>query len=107
MLAQANRVLSDHGDEHKPATNSGHKMKSQHERGKRLYVKGVPSKIVVDVLRNHFSRWGDVRDVYLPRLHRGERANYCFVTFSSGEAALLSSKESPLCINGKVSYNAL
>ncbi len=106
VVARANQVLKDHGNEEKASRQDSLETQSQHGGGKRLYVGGLPSDVGVELLRAHFSTWGEVSDVYIPRLHRGGRANYCFVTFSSEEAAELSSKESPLKIDGKVSSTA-
>lgn len=38
----------------------------QHGRGPRLYVGGVHADIIEEDVKQHFSRWGRVLDVYFP-----------------------------------------
>ena len=50
----------------------------------------------------HFSRWGEVLDVYFPGKHRGQRASYCFVTFAAEEESQAACAESERNIQGHV-----
>ena len=53
-------------------------------------------------VREHFSRWGDILDVYFPGKHRGQRANYCFVTFRAEEDSQAACAQSARNIHGHV-----
>ncbi len=93
-----------HGAGRRQIEMRGSQIQLQHGTGHRLYIGGVPNELGVGDIRTHFSRWGTVEDVYFPRLRRGERANYCFVRFTSREAAQRSFAQSSLRIAGKVSW---
>ncbi|GAB4824087.1 hypothetical protein N2152v2_011133 [Parachlorella kessleri] len=69
--------------------------------GPRLFCGHVPKEATEDLVRAHFSRWGTVTDVYFPRHKKTlKRRPFCFVTFSSVEAAEHALAESPLNICG-------
>ena len=54
--------------------------------GPRLYV-ASPDKLAVDQVRDYFTRWDKVLDVYIPGGSRFRRGSYCFVTFDSFHCA--------------------
>ena len=51
----------------------------------------------------HFSKWGNVVDVYFPGKGRPKRVNYCFVTFDNWRAAQRACLQSERSIAGSVS----
>ena len=105
MLAQANEDLQLHSIQQHAGRDVW--TPTQDVPKNRLYVGGIPGDIGVRDLHIYFSTWGCVWDVYIPRLQRRGRANYCFVTFSNEQAARRCLEQSPLHINGKVRSMAL
>ncbi|KAK9905754.1 hypothetical protein WJX75_005750 [Coccomyxa subellipsoidea] len=70
-------------------------------RGPRIYVGGIPTAVSETMVRNHFSQWGQVADVYFPKdraLNR--RKNFCFVTFATQQAAEKAAAQSNREISG-------
>lgn len=69
--------------------------------GPRIYVGGVPDLVTVAMVRDHFSRWGVVRDVHFPKERSSRRRrHFCFVTFESLQAAERAVAESNREIGG-------
>lgn len=69
--------------------------------GPRIYVGGIPTAVSETMVRNYFSRWGKVEDVYFPREKAsGRRRPFCFVTFASRKAAEKAVAQSDRHING-------
>ena len=56
--------------------------KQQYGVGPRLYV-ATPHTLAMDQVRNYFSHWGRVLDVFPPAGSRSRRGSYCFVTFET------------------------
>ena len=56
-----------------------------------------------NLIKFHFSRWGNVVDIYFPGKSGLKRVNYCFVTFDNWQAAQRSCNQSERCIAGRVS----
>ena len=69
----------------------------------RLYVGGIPDDVDANLIKFHFSRWGNVVDIYFPGKSGLKRVNYCFVTFDNWQAAQRSCNQSERCIAGRVS----
>lgn len=76
-------------------------------KGPRLYVGGVPEELTEERLKTHFSRWGNVVDLYFPGKKGQNRINYCFVTFDNWRAAQRACNQSERCIDGLVSLVCL
>ncbi len=72
-------------------------------KGPRLYVGGVPEELTEERLKAHFSRWGNVVDLYFPGKKGQSRVNYCFVTFDNWRAAQRACNQSERSIDGLVS----
>jgi RNA-binding protein Musashi len=72
-------------------------------KGPRLYVGGVPEELTEERLKAHFSRWGNVVDLYFPGKKGQSRVNYCFVTFDNWRAAQRACNQSERNIDGLVS----
>ena len=72
-------------------------------KGPRLYVGGVPDELTEERLKAHFSRWGNVVDLYFPGKKGQSRVNYCFVTFDNWRAAQRACNQSERSIDGLVS----
>lgn len=72
-------------------------------KGPRLYVGGVPEELSEERLKAHFSRWGNVVDLYFPGKKGQSRVNYCFVTFDNWRAAQTACNQSERNIDGMVS----
>lgn len=72
-------------------------------KGPRLYVGGVPEELTEERLKTHFSRWGNVVDLYFPGKKGQSRVNYCFVTFDNWRAAQKACNQSERNIDGIVS----
>ena len=72
-------------------------------KGPRLYVGGVPEELTEERLKAHFSRWGNVVDLYFPGKKGQSRVNYCFVTFDNWRAAQRACNQSDCSIDGLVS----
>lgn len=72
-------------------------------KGPRLYVGGVPEELTEERLKAHFSRWGNVVDLYFPGKKGQSRVNYCFVTFDNWRAAQRACNQSERNIDGIVS----
>ena len=72
-------------------------------KGPRLYVGGVPEELTEERLKAHFSRWGNVVDLYFPGKKGQSRVNYCFVTFDNWRAAQRACNQSERNIDGMVS----
>ena len=72
-------------------------------KGPRLYVGGVPEEVSEERLKAHFSRWGNVVDLYFPGKKGQSRVNYCFVTFDNWRAAQRACNQSERNIDGLVS----
>lgn len=69
--------------------------------GPRIYVGGVPDLVTVAMVRDHFSRWGVVRDVHFPKERTSRRRrHFCFVTFESLQGAERAVAESIREIGG-------
>lgn len=73
-------------------------------KGPRLYVGGVPEELTEERLKAHFSRWGNVVDLYFPGKKGQSRVNYCFVTFDNWRAAQTACNQSERNIDGMVSF---
>ena len=71
-------------------------------KGPRLYVGGVPEELTEERLKDHFSRWGNVVDLYFPGKKGQTRVNYCFVTFDNWRAAQRACNQSERNIDGLV-----
>ena len=71
-------------------------------KGPRLYVGGVPEGLTEERLKAHFSRWGNVVDLYFPGKKGQSRVNYCFVTFDNWRAAQRACNQSERNIDGMV-----
>ena len=71
-------------------------------KGPRLYVGGVPEELTEERLKAHFSRWGNVVDLYFPGKKGQSRVNYCFVTFDNWRAAQTACNQSERNIDGMV-----
>ena len=71
-------------------------------KGPRLYVGGVPDEVTEERLKAHFSRWGNVVDLYFPGKKGQSRVNYCFVTFDNWRAAQRACNQSERNIDGLV-----
>lgn len=69
-------------------------------KGPRLYVGGVPNELTEERLKAHFSRWGNVVDLYFPGKKGQSRVNYCFVTFDNWRAAQRACNQSERSIDG-------
>ncbi|DBB02731.1 TPA: hypothetical protein ACH3X3_011672 [Trebouxia sp. C0006] len=69
-------------------------------KGPRLYVGGVPDELTEERLKAHFSRWGNVVDLYFPGKKGQSRVNYCFVTFDNWRAAQRACNQSERSIDG-------
>ncbi|KAL3130792.1 hypothetical protein ABBQ38_000131 [Trebouxia sp. C0009 RCD-2024] len=69
-------------------------------KGPRLYVGGVPEELSEERLKAHFSRWGNVVDLYFPGKKGQSRVNYCFVTFDNWRAAQTACNQSERNIDG-------
>ncbi|DBA71999.1 TPA: hypothetical protein ACH3X2_010742 [Trebouxia sp. C0005] len=69
-------------------------------KGPRLYVGGVPEELTEQRLKAHFSRWGNVVDLYFPGKKGQSRVNYCFVTFGNWRAAQRACNQSERSIDG-------
>ena len=67
---------------HDQKLNAAAPPQQQFGAGPRLYV-ASPDKLAVDQVRDCFTRWGKVLDVYIPDGSRFRRGSYCFVTFDS------------------------
>ncbi|PSC73646.1 Heterogeneous nuclear ribonucleo A1-like 2 [Micractinium conductrix] len=69
--------------------------------GPRLFCGHVPKEVNDEMVRQHFSRWGTVSDVYFP-CHKKtlKRRPFCFVTFANKEDAVRALAESGLEIAG-------
>lgn len=76
-------------------------------KGPRLYVGGVPEELTEERLKAHFSRWGNVVDLYFPGKKGQSRVNYCFVTFDNWRAAQRACNQSERNIDGMVSVSTL
>lgn len=69
--------------------------------GPRLFCGHVPKEVNDDMVRQHFSKWGTVNDVYFPRHKKTlKRRPFCFVTFANKEDAQRALSESGLEIGG-------
>lgn len=73
-------------------------------KGPRLYVGGVPNELTEERLKAHFSRWGNVVDLYFPGKKGQSRVNYCFVTFDNWRAAQRACNQSERSIDGMVGF---
>ena len=76
-------------------------------KGPRLYVGGVPEELTEERLKTHFSRWGNVVDLYFPGKKGQSRVNYCFVTFDNWRAAQRACNQSERSIDGLVGFLCL
>ena len=72
-------------------------------KGPRVYVGGVPDFVTGERVREHFSQWGFVTDVYFPSNKGQKRMNYCFVSFQAQQSAERACNESPRNLDGWVS----
>lgn len=72
-------------------------------KGPRLYVGGIPEEVSEERLKAHFSRWGNVVDLYFPGKKGQSRVNYCFVTYDNWRAAQRACNQSERNIDGLVS----
>lgn len=64
---------------------------------------GIPDDVDANLVKFHFSRWGNVVDIYFPGKSSLKRVNYCFVTFDNWQAAQRSCNQSERSIAGRVS----
>lgn len=71
-------------------------------KGPRIYVGGVHECLTEARLREHFSKWGTVSDIYFPGARNQKRANYCFVTFDNRRNAERACSESGRNLDGWV-----
>ena len=71
---------------HNQKLNAAAPRQQQFGAGPRLYV-ASPDKLAVDQVRDYFSLWGKVLDVYIPGGSGFRRGSYCFVTFDSFHCA--------------------
>ncbi|KAK9820404.1 hypothetical protein WJX72_009995 [[Myrmecia] bisecta] len=72
-----------------------------HGRGPRIYVGNIPDSLSEEEIRQHFMRWGQVKDIYFPGKRGQKRVNYCFITFDTAKSAQRACSESERSINGK------
>ncbi len=72
-------------------------------RGHRLYVGGVANGVTKEGVQQHFTKWGDVLDVYFPAARGLSRSNYCFVTFANHESTQQAYRQAERSIDGWVS----
>lgn len=89
--------------ESKPLTTTCTDLYRDFGRGHRLYVGGVSEAVTQEQVRHHFTKWGDVLDVYFPVARGLSRSKYCFVTFGNNESAQQACRESERSIDGWVS----
>ncbi|KAL0031678.1 hypothetical protein WJX79_000452 [Trebouxia sp. C0005] len=69
--------------------------------GPRIYVGGIPNALSQTMIKNHFSHYGKVVDVYFPKHPvTSQRQAFCFVTFSTRKAANAAVSQSNRKING-------
>ena len=90
----------DNSQENKPAA-----AKVEHVpfgKGPRIYVGGVHECLTEARLREHFSKWGNISDIYFPGARNQKRANYCFVTFDNRRNAERACSESGRNLDGWV-----
>ena len=71
-------------------------------RGPRIYVGGVPNCVTEEGVREHFSKWGSVSDVYFPGARGQKRLTFCFVTFDNLQSAERACDESERSLDGWV-----
>lgn len=69
-------------------------------RGPRIYVGGVPNCVTEEGVREHFSKWGFVSDVYFPGARGQKRLTFCFVTFDNLQSAERACNESERSLDG-------
>lgn len=72
----------------------GGKGASSTEITEKIYVASLPTSTTTDTLKNHFSQFGDVKDVVLKYEPNGAFRGFGFVTFSTVEAAKLALEDS-------------
>ncbi|KAL0055511.1 hypothetical protein WJX82_001361 [Trebouxia sp. C0006] len=73
--------------------------------GPRIYVGGIPNALSQTMIKNHFSHYGKVVDVYFPKHPvTSQRQAFCFVTFSTRKAANAAVSQSNRKINGQQAY---
>ena len=84
-------------------SDTGNRQPQLFGKGPRLYVGGVPDELTTERLKAHFSRWGNVVDLYFPGKKGQSRVNYCFVTFDNWRAAQRACNQSERNIDGMVS----
>ncbi|BDA47370.1 probable DAZ-associated protein 1 at N-terminal half [Coccomyxa sp. Obi] len=98
---QATSVMPHFGGQPEGVSNVGESSGADKGRGPRIYVGGIPTAVSETMVRNHFSQWGQVADVYFPKdraLNR--RKNFCFVTFATQQAAEKAAAQSNREISG-------
>lgn len=71
-------------------------------QGPRIYVGGVHECLTETRLREHFTRWGSILDIYFPGARGQKRSNYCFVTFDNRRNAERACSESGRNLDGWV-----
>lgn len=71
-------------------------------QGPRIYVGGVHECLTETRLREHFTRWGSISDIYFPGARGQKRSNYCFVTFDNRRNAERACSESGRNLDGWV-----
>lgn len=71
-------------------------------QGPRIYVGGVHECLTETRLREHFTRWGNILDLYFPGPRGQKRSNYCFVTFDNRRNAERACSESGRNLDGWV-----
>ena len=71
-------------------------------QGPRIYVGGVHECLTETRLREHFTTWGNISDVYFPGARGQQRSNYCFVTFENRCNAERACSESGRNLDGWV-----
>ena len=83
-------------------SKQGHNVEGTHASRRRT-VSHLPALNHLTCALQHFSKWGNVVDVYFPGKGRPKRVNYCFVTFDNWRAAQRACLQSERSIAGSVS----
>lgn len=98
LLREAEEAASDAAE-----SDAASRQPQLFGKGPRLYVGGVSEELTEERLKAHFSRWGNVVDLYFPGKKGQSRVNYCFVTFDNWRAAQRACNQSERSIDGLVS----
>ncbi|GBG77914.1 hypothetical protein CBR_g25845 [Chara braunii] len=93
----ADKVLQQaHVIDGRPVELRPPKDKLEREMAKKVFVGNVDSSITDELLQEHFSKFGKLTDVFLPKPHRG----YAFITFESGQACKAALESTNHVLNG-------